>query len=63
MGASEGPENMESSRLLKAANLKGGGLSSPKLLWRDSENRTEMMTEKQSQRSRNKENSGHSEWL
>lgn len=47
---------------MKVADLRGG-LSDPELLWRDPENRTEMMREKQRQRPRSKENSEHSEWL
>lgn len=43
-------------------DLKGGP-SGSKFLWRDPESRTEVMTEKQSQRLRSKENSGRSKWL
>lgn len=53
---------MEDSRPWKEADFKGG-FSSHRFLWRDPGSRTEMVTEKQSQRPRRRENSGHSNRL
>lgn len=57
MGASEVPKDMEDSRPRKEVGLKGG-LSGYKFLWWDPDSRSEMVTEKQSQRPRSRENSG-----
>lgn len=59
MGASEVPTDTEDPRPRKEAGFKGG-LSGYKFLWWDPDSRSEMMTEKQSQRPRSRENSGRS---
>lgn len=53
---------MESSRLLKGADFKGG-LPGSKFPWRDLEGMIEMVTEKQSQKPGSRENSGCSNRL